>query len=155
MVSKMNKALGFEVEDEQRIRLGQANGGDTESSEDGEGEVEEKKWKIVDPCLFAFDSTLRPTMYSLAYGLIQGLYKSENYPADTGCWRCKEIALPISNFMGVFPDLIELLSDSVTLDSLGGGQVAGTEQLMVIYDGFLVFWEIGANLKTLLNAESI
>jgi hypothetical protein len=33
----------------------------------------------------------------VAFGYIQGLYRSENYPKDKPCSKCKAFALPIAN----------------------------------------------------------
>ncbi len=61
----------------------------------------------------------------MTYGLIQGLYSSENYPTDTGCLHCRAIAVPVANLhhsiVNIYQKkdaLLEDLTGDKTLDQL-------------------------------------
>ena len=49
-------------------------------------------------CYIDVLSDSKTEVYMLAFGFIEGLYHTENYPIETGCTRCRDFAFPLANF---------------------------------------------------------
>lgn len=136
------------------LKLMQANGEvviDEDADLEEEEEEQEPEMKRVSKCPIKLDENIRQTGFLLFYGYIQGMYASEDYPIEEGCSRCMNFALPFANLMGVASDLI------ATFGNLSGDATAsstGTEQLMVLIDSFLIFWEFGVNFEYILADDT-
>ena len=50
----------------------------------------------------------RPKVYQMTFGFVQGLYKSENYPKNVPCVKCKAFALPVANMQNGIALMMEL-----------------------------------------------
>ena len=55
--------------------------------------------------------------YELLYGVIQGLYDTEDYPVRTGCIRCRSIALPFANMQRALATIFEFFEVYVSNDA--------------------------------------
>ena len=74
---------------------------DTTVSAEGEdpntAEVVEEIIEVAGCDMNIFSKNAQIAYYNATYGLMQGLYASENYPLSTGCLHCGSVARPIAN----------------------------------------------------------
>lgn len=104
-------------------------------------------------CPIYFDRDSRTNLYLLIYGFMQGLYHSDNYPTQMGCTRCRDVALPFANMQRGLAQVLEFFSDLLSDNAFG--EMSGPDQLMMLYDSFLIFHQFGANFSALINNNSI
>ena len=93
----------------------------------------------------------REDFYKLIYGLIQGLYRSENYPVETGCAICRDMAMPFANMQNGIALIMELATDLFSDDSFAS--LGASERMKKLYAAFMFFWEFAVNLDALYNSE--
>ena len=93
----------------------------------------------------------RDDFYGLMYGMMQGLYKTENYPTKEGCKICLEMALPFANMQSGLALILELAGDLFSAD--GFASLSASERMKKLYSAFMFFWEFAVNLDALYQSE--
>lgn len=101
------------------------------------------------PISLKFES--RTNVYLVFFGYMQGLYPSEYYP-KTGCKRCEDTALPMSQLIHAMAAVLDLFESVLGENSMDG--MSQFEQLMFLQDSFIAFWEFGINFDQILQSVS-
>jgi hypothetical protein len=109
--------------------------------------MEEMEPIVVGLCELDIMKPDREDFYKLIYGFVQGLYKSENYPVETGCAICRDVAMPFANMQNGIALIMELATDLFSDDSFG--DMPTSDRLKKLYSAFMFFWEFAVNFDAL------
>ena len=122
---------------------------DCDNPEGCDGEVAE----AAETCAIDIMSDSKTEIYMLAYGLIQGLYHSTNYPTETGCTRCVDFALPLANMQAGMVRLINFFAlyvNKATYEDIP--DFSG--RLIMLFDAFIVFWNPSIHMSYFVHSET-